>query len=112
MPALFALNAARESRLLIDTTKNTVYMAGYGDYDLMQALPPGTQQFNCVLPHSGHMMIPCVELQVASEVGSRGRLRLTHELMLPVEGVPEEEPQVAGQPQSDITRVVAFAAPR
>ena len=38
LPALLGLNAARESRMIIDTARNVIYMAGPGGYDLMQAL--------------------------------------------------------------------------
>ncbi|MFM7990439.1 MAG: hypothetical protein ACKPKO_65090, partial [Candidatus Fonsibacter sp.] len=58
-----------------------------GDYDLMQALPPGTQQFNCILAPSGHMMIPCAEFPdpTKSDSVGRGRLQLMPQLTLPVE---------------------------
>ena len=69
LPALLGLNAARASRTIIDTTSRIIYMAGPGDYDLMQALPPGAQQFQCVLAPSGDMMIPCAEFQGPSEPG-------------------------------------------
>ena len=55
------LNAARESRTIVDTARSIVYMVGLGHYDLMRALPPGTQQFDCVQAPSGHLMLPCVE---------------------------------------------------
>ena len=45
LPALLGLSAARESRMLIDTMRNTIYMVGPGEYDLMSSLPLGTQQF-------------------------------------------------------------------
>ena len=75
--------------MVIDNTKDTVYMNGLGHCDLTQALPPGTQQFNCVLAPSGHMMIPCVRCPVASDAANRGKIRLTPEFMLSVEVVPE-----------------------
>ena len=87
LPALLGLNAARESRMIIDTMRNTIYMAGLGEYDLLQALPPGTQQFNCILAPSGHMMIPCAEFpsSTAPDLTGRGRLQLTPQLAIPVE---------------------------
>ena len=89
LPALLGLNAARESRMIIDTMRNTIYMAGPGEYDLLQALPPGTQQFNCILAPSGHMMIPCAEFASSTVLEStgRGRLQLTPQLALPVEHI-------------------------
>ena len=81
----FRLSAARESRMIIDTTRNATCMAGLGVYDPMQALPPGAQQFNCASAPSGRLLIPCAEFPAPTEQGSRGRLRLTPELALPVE---------------------------
>ena len=75
--------------MLIDTIRNTIYMVGPGEYDLMSSLSPGTQQFACVLAPSGHMMIPCAEFQVAQEAANRGRLQHTPQLVLPVEEVSE-----------------------
>ena len=128
LPALLGLNAARESRMLIDTMRNAIYMVGPGDYDLMQALPPGTQQFNCILAPSGHMMIPCAEFPSPTKSDSvgRGRLQLMPQLTLPVEHV-ETEIEIEGvsgsvfpeQQQSEVqpdsrrhrTRAVAYDAP-
>ena len=110
LPALLGLNAARESRMNIDATRNAIYMAGPGDYDLMRALPPGTQQFNCVLAPSGNLMLPCAELQNPAEQGHRGRLRLTPELALPAE-VMSEATAAAEVPQETMTRAVAYEAP-
>ena len=108
LPALLGLNAARESRMVIDTMRNTIYMAGPGEYDLLQALPPGTQQFNCILAPSGHMMIPCAEFpsHTALETAGRGRLQLTPQLALPVEHIEVERP---AEPRR--TRAVAYEAP-
>ena len=108
LPALLGLNAARESRMVIDTMRNTIYMAGPGEYDMLQALPPGTQQFNCILAPSGHMMIPCAEFpsSTALETTGRGRLQLTPQLALPVEHI-EMERSVG----SRRTRAVAYEAP-
>ena len=108
LPALLGLNAARESRMIIDTMRNVIYMAGPGEYDLLQALPPGTQQFHCILAPSGHMMIPCAEFPSSSTTDStgRGRLQLTPQLSLPVMDV-----EVSREPQSTRTTAVAYDAP-
>ncbi|MFM7982511.1 MAG: hypothetical protein ACKPKO_24635, partial [Candidatus Fonsibacter sp.] len=128
LPALLGLNAARESRMLIDTMRNAIYMVGPGDYDLMQALPPGTQQFNCILAPSGHMMIPCAEFldPTKSDSVGRGILQLMPQLTLPVEHL-ETEIEIEGgsgnilpeQQQSEVqpdsrrhrTRAAAYEAP-
>ena len=128
LPALLGLNAARESRMLIDTMRNAIYMVGPGDYDLMQALPPGTQQFNCIVAPSGHMMIPCAEFPspIAPDAVGRGRLQLMPQLTLPVEhveteigmggvssGALPEQLQLETQhdPRRHRTRAVAYDAP-
>ena len=97
--------------MIIDTTRNAIYMAGPGDYDLMRALPPGTQPFNCALAPSGRLMIPCAEFQNPTEQGIRGRLRLTPELALPVEVVPEAA-SAAEVSEETRTRAVAYEAPQ
>ena len=96
-------------------------MAGLGEYDLLQALPPGTQQFNCILAPSGHMMIPCAEFpsSTASESTGRGRLQLTPQLALPVEQI--EGDLSAGEVSQELvpmwavgprrTRAVAYDTP-
>ena len=108
LPALLGLSAARESRMIIDTSKNMIYMAGAGDYDMMRALPAGTQQFSCVLAPSGHMMIPCAESQIAADTSSRGRLKLTPQLSLPVQIVSDAQSSSA---QMTRTRAYACNAP-
>ena len=90
--------------MINDTTQNVIVMAGPGDYNLMQALPPGTQQFNCILAPSRHMMIPCAEFPVAHEASNRGVLRLAPELALPVEIIPESQLQEQEQLQRNRTR--------
>ena len=90
--------------MLIDTMRNTIYMVGLGEYDLMSSLPPGTQQFGCVVAPSGPMMIPCAEFQVAQEAANRGRLQLTPQLVLLVEEVPE----AASPKASARTHAVAY----
>ena len=68
--------------MIIDTAANVVYMAGPGDYDILQHLPPGTRKFNCVTSPSGHMMLPCAEFAVAQEERHRGTLQLQRQLDL------------------------------
>eukprot|EP00969_Alexandrium_andersonii_P361010 15456634-Alexandrium_andersonii.AAC.1 len=59
LPALLGLASARQSRMIIDTFTNRVYMCGPGDYDLEARLPPGTRRLDCSYASSGHMMLPC-----------------------------------------------------
>ena len=65
----------------------------------MKALPPGTQQFNCILVPSGHMMIPCAKFPMAQYATNRGVLQLTPELALPVEIVSDSPPWGLELPQ-------------
>ena len=80
LPALLGLTAARNGRVIIDAARNRVYMVGPGEYDLLTALPPGTQSYDCVYAPSGHMLLPCAEF-------GQGRRRdesLTQQVPLPV----------------------------
>ena len=85
LPALLGLNACRESRMLIDTVTNRVYMMGPGNYDLEQMLPPGTRSFQCTLAPSGHLMLPCAHFSRNSTAQQAGGLRLEPTLSLPVQ---------------------------
>ena len=93
LPALLGLHGARESGIIIGTTQNAIYMAGLGVYDLVQALPPRTQQCNCMLAPSGHTMIPCAEFPMKQDATHRGVLGLTPELALPVEFILDNPPR-------------------
>ena len=87
LPALLGLNAARESRMIIDTEQSRVYMAGPGDYNRKKAWPPRTQQVDCGEAPSGHLMLPCAEVQTQPANSQKGRLQLTPQQALPVETV-------------------------
>ena len=82
LPGLLGLNAAKASRVIIDTAANVVYMAGPGVYELLPHLPAGTRKFNCVTSPSGHMMLPCAEFAVAQDERHRGSLTLHRQLDL------------------------------
>ena len=83
LPALLGLSAARESKMIIDTARNKVYMVGPGDYDLERALPPGTTTFDCVTAPSGHMMLPCAEFRALAAASNT--LDLQQQALLPVQ---------------------------
>ena len=93
LPALLGLNACRESRMLIDTVTNRVYMMGPGNYDLEQMLPPGTRSFQCTLAPSGHLMLPCACFNQQRAAQQSGGLRMEPTLSLPV--------QIGGSSASD-----------
>ena len=89
LPALLGLETIKKCRMLIDASRNQVYMIGPGDYDLMRHLPPGTQRFDCVTAPSGHMMLPCAEFANALRLDKHGgTLRLKQPIALPVNPAP------------------------
>ena len=61
LPGLLGLTALRRNRAILDLHTMKVYFAGPGDYDLMTAMPPGTDCFQAELAPSGHMVVPCCE---------------------------------------------------
>ncbi len=63
-----------------DTSTLRVHMCGPGPYELEKLLPPGTESFQCELAPSGHMGLPCAELQEKE----RRQSALEQELALPV----------------------------
>ena len=91
LPALLGLTAARHARMIIDTISNEVYMVGPGEYNLMTAMPPGTQRIQCETAPSGHLMIPCADFSAAAPRRTGG-LQLDRELALPVQAAPSETP--------------------
>ena len=70
--------------MVMYTTTNMVYMLGPGNYELTRSMPLGTQQFQCSLTPSGHIMRPCAELPTRPERQSAGGLELAQQLALPV----------------------------
>ena len=61
LPGLLGLTALRKNRAILDLHTMRIYFAGPGDYDLMTAMPPGTDCFQAELAPSGHMVVPCCE---------------------------------------------------
>ena len=64
-------------------------MAGPGDYDLMEILPPGTKTHQCEVASSGHMMLPCAAFPQAAATPKMA-LNLQQQISFPVE--PEAAP--------------------
>ena len=46
---------------LLDMQALHLHLCGPGQYDLLPALPPGTESFQCELAPSGHLVLPCSE---------------------------------------------------
>ena len=61
LPGLLGLATLKKRRTIIDTVTGKLYMMGPGDYDLLKAMPPGTDVFQCEYAPSGHMILPCAE---------------------------------------------------
>ena len=61
LPGLLGLTALRKNRAILDLNTMQVYFCGFGDYDLMKELPPGTDSFQAEIAPSGHMVLPCCE---------------------------------------------------
>ena len=61
LPGLLGLQALKKNRSIIDMTSNKIYFVGPGDFDLMKALPPGTECYQCEEAPSGHLVLPICE---------------------------------------------------
>jgi hypothetical protein len=83
LPALLGLSSLRESRGIIDTSTNRLYLVGPGDYDLGKLLPPGTACVQCEYSPSGHMMMPVNYFTELDQTEREGGLELK-EVVLPV----------------------------
>ena len=84
LPALLGLDATRRSRGIIDTNTLTLYLAGPGDYNLIDQLPPGTEAIQCELAPSGHLVIPCCNYKALDQQERYGGLKIETEVALPV----------------------------
>ena len=63
LPGLMGLNALRKNRAVLDFNTQELLFLGPGDYDLMKAVPPGTDVFDLERAPSGHLVIPCCEYE-------------------------------------------------
>ena len=61
LPGLLGLQSMRERNAILDMKTLQLHLCGPGDYDLLPALPPGTESFQCELAPSGHLVLPCTE---------------------------------------------------
>ena len=48
-----------------------LHFCGPGEYDLVKALPPGTDSFQLELAPSGHMVLPCCEFPSSKDKATR-----------------------------------------
>ena len=70
LPGLLGLKALRNNRAILDLNTLQIHFCGPGDYKLSDALPPGTDTFQCELAPSGHMVLPCCQYTRTPAAGS------------------------------------------
>ena len=61
LPGLLGLQSLRDRNAILDMKTLRLHFCGPGDYDLLPALPPGTESYQCELAPSGHLVLPCGE---------------------------------------------------
>ena len=61
VPGLMGLKAMEDNRTILDITTGKMYFCGPGNYDLLAALPSGTDVFQMEKAPSGHLVLPCCE---------------------------------------------------
>ena len=66
IPGLLGITSLRQRRTVIDLIDGKLYFVGPGDYDLSQALPPGTECYQCETSPSGHLILPCCDYSGAT----------------------------------------------
>ena len=59
LPGLLGLDALRRNRAVLDLNTLELHLMGPGDYELSDALPPGTDTYALNLAPSGHLLLPC-----------------------------------------------------
>jgi hypothetical protein len=84
LPGLLGLQSLKNSRTIIDTNTNKLYMVGPGDYDLAKLLPPGTVTIQLKESPSGHLMMPCDSFQQFDKEQKHGGLTIDRQMVLPV----------------------------
>jgi len=77
LPGLLGLSALRKNRGILDLNTMDLHFCGPGDYDLLKALPPGTDTFQLELAPSGHLVLPCCEFPSSSDTASPDDYTLT-----------------------------------
>ena len=65
IPGLLGITSLRQRKSIIDLNDGKLYFVGPGDYDLAQALPPGTECYQCETSPSGHLLLPCCDYEGA-----------------------------------------------
>ena len=60
-PALLGQRSLKDTRSIIDTYNKKLIHVGKGGYNI--ELSPGSESFNLVESHAGHLMLPCSEFE-------------------------------------------------
>ena len=68
-------------RGVLDMVTNKLHFLGPGDYDLMPALPAGTETFQLTVAPSGHLLLPCDHYQDFDNQQTAGNLTLDSSVM-------------------------------
>ena len=87
---LLGFQSMRDGRAILDMGALRLHLCGSGDYDSSQALPPGTESFQCVLAPAAHMVLPCREYEGGDKEES-GRLDTGRGLSLMTRPAPSTE---------------------
>ena len=76
LPGLLGLTSLKNRRAILDLVTNQLHFLGPGDYDLMTALPPGTETFQLKHAPSGHLILPCNKFQEFDKEQANGKFTL------------------------------------
>ena len=76
LPGLLGLTSLKNRRAILDLVTNQLHFLGPGDYDLMTALPPGTDTFQLKHAPSGHLILPCNKFQEFDKEQANGKFTL------------------------------------
>ena len=93
LPGLLGLQALRKNRAVMDLNTNKIYFLGPGDYDLLRAMPPGTDCYQAAEAPSGHLVLPICEY-----VSPKNNTIPEHSLTLVHDTTASSSPLPAGVP--------------
>lgn len=76
LPGLLGLTALENRRSILDLVNNHLHFLGPGDFDLLQALPAGTESFQLKHAPSGHLLLPCNKFEAFDKQQANGTLTM------------------------------------
>ena len=93
LPGLLGLQALKRNRTVMDLNTNKIYFLGPGDYDLLRAMPPGTDCYQATEAPSGHLVLPiCEYLSPKNSTIPEHSLTLVHDATTSTPSVPAGVP--------------------